>query len=69
MSSQNTCGTCRHWNVGLCCRFPPVHAGRQLTAVGLSPAWVFPEVKADDSCGEWQSKEPSTEDRIERRAE
>lgn len=69
---RNTCSSCQHYREGgLCCRFPPVicHPAPQ----GLddihrgTPAFVFPEVKPDDSCGEYQWVGHNMGPQIERR--
>jgi hypothetical protein len=71
--TSKVCGTCRHWNAGLCCRFPPVPA-----PPGPYLAFVFPETTDLMTCGEWHPKntEPAvstytvaTDELIERRAE
>lgn len=60
MSSQPTCGNCRHWSAGLCLRFPPVLAPPAPAGphdVHLSSlAFVFPETVEDMTCGEWSPK-------------
>jgi hypothetical protein len=76
---SKVCGTCRHWNAGLCLRFPPV----PVLPGALSPddfqlpslAFVFPETVEDMTCGEWSPKGVgavvtytiSTDELIERR--
>ena len=81
MSSPNTCATCRHWDAGLCCRFPPVLCPPAPSSPGdthlSSLAFVFPETTEDMTCGEWSPKglgvnvayTISTDNLIERRAE
>ena len=81
MSSPNTCATCRHWDAGLCCRFPPAvvpPAPSSPFDTHLSSlAFVFPETTEGMTCGEWSSRKPvevvtytiATDELIERRAE
>ena len=78
MSSQPTCGNCRHWAAGLCLRFPPVANPAAPSEYTTVQAFVFPETRYDDRCGEWHPKntEPTvttytvaTDELIERRAE
>jgi hypothetical protein len=81
MSSQPTCGNCRHWDAGLCCRFPPAVVPPAPSSPGdthlSSLAFVFPETTEGMTCGEWSSKMPApvvtytvaTDELIERRAE
>ena len=75
---SKVCGTCRHWNAGFCCRFPPV--ANPMVAAGYAAEWffVFPETKPDDTCGEWYLKSTgptvttytvAIDELIERRAE
>lgn len=56
MISQ-VCGTCRHWDAGLCCRFPPVLCPSGPSSPGdphlSSLAFVFPETTEGMTCGEW----------------
>lgn len=64
---QGTCSTCRHWLAegSLCRRFPPTP--RQVAAtppVGRPTCAIFPETKADDTCGEYS---PAGGLQIERR--
>jgi len=60
MSIANTCGHCRHWDAGLCCRFPPVLAPTGPSGpddIHLSSlAFVFPETTEGMTCGEWSPK-------------
>lgn len=65
----NTCGTCRHWNAGLCCRFPPALSPPRTPPHSWSHAWafVFPETTEGMTCGEWSSR--ARDELIERRAE
>jgi hypothetical protein len=59
MSSQSTCGNCRHWDAGLCLRFPPVIVPPgPYSSHYPSLAFVFPETVEDMTCGEWRPKEP-----------
>ena len=81
MSSPNTCATCRHWDAGLCCRFPPTVVPPAPSSPGDTYLWslafVFPETTEDMTCGEWSPKglgvnvayTISTDNLIERRAE
>lgn len=65
---SRTCQTCAHWSVGICCRFPPVLMPRSPESdyePPRPPAFVFPETKADDHCGEWAPR--NAEPLIERR--
>lgn len=70
MSGSTTCGTCRHWNAGLCCRFPPVAAWAE-----GHRGFLFPETTEGMTCGEWSPKDPvatvtytvATDELIERR--
>ena len=75
MSSQ-VCGNCRHWDAGLCLRFPPVANPAAPSEYTTVQAFVFPETRDDDRCGEWHPKEPgptvttytvATDELIERR--
>ena len=74
---NRTCGTCRHWDAGLCCRFPPVLCPPSQYASPQEPlAFVFPETTDGMTCGEWSPKGAgvvvnytiSTDELIERRA-
>jgi hypothetical protein len=73
---NRTCATCRHWDAGLCCRFPPVLCPPSQYASPQAPlAFVFPETDEGMACGEWSPREPApvvtytvaTDELIERR--
>lgn len=65
---RNTCSSCQHYReAGICCRFPPVALPSHLDSRGRS-AFVFPDVKPDDSCGEYQWVGHNMGPQIERRA-
>jgi len=75
---SQTCQTCRHWDAGLCCRFPPVIVPPgPYSSPQASLAFVFPETTEGMTCGEWSQKGAgvvvnytiSTNKLIERRAE
>ena len=62
--TERSCGTCFYWRAGLCCRFPP-------SAVGLGDfvAFVFPETRQDECCGEWNPAKSNDQSHIEKRGE
>lgn len=62
---NRTCEHCAYWNAGLCCRFPPVANPAAPSEYTTAPAFVFPETKADMTCGEWHPR--NVEPTIERR--
>jgi hypothetical protein len=56
MSSQ-VCGNCRHWDAGLCLRFPPVIVPPGPYSSPQAPLeFVFPETDESMTCGEWSPK-------------
>lgn len=56
MSDRNTCSSCQHYREGLCCRFPPLATSHShpMFPTQVVRAFVFPDVRPDDSCGEYQ---------------
>lgn len=67
-SPRNTCSSCQHYrDGGLCGRFPPVALPSHLDPRGRF-AFVFPEVKPDDFCGEYRRVGHNMGPQIERRA-
>ena len=56
---SKTCETCQHWTEArLCCRFPPQAVlWPETKTTYAAVAFRFPEMAAEEHCGEWKQKE------------
>lgn len=56
-TAQKECGACRHWDAGICYRFPPQMVpfpSDNQHPISYWPAPLRPEVLATErACGEW----------------
>lgn len=63
--SKRKCGDCRHWDAGLCYRFPPqmvLFPSDNQHPIAYWPEPMQPQVGAEHrECGEWDYAHSSTE--------